>query len=154
MTVRKSDATLPHAVVESLVNAMQPAELNVAQRERMRTRVLSQAREAAPEGTETLRNESAEWIEITPAVEIRELSRDARGGTHVSLVRMRPGGVIKAHRHKKDEDFIVLEGECQIGTHVLSVGDVHRAAAGSRHEQVTTRSGVLVLLCGEYPYPT
>ena len=67
---------------------------------------------------------------------------------------MRPGGVVPAHRHERVEEFIVLEGECHIGTHKLVAGDVHIAAAGSWHEPVTTRSGVLVLLRGEYPHPT
>jgi uncharacterized cupin superfamily protein len=48
---------------------------------------------------------------------------------------------------------VVLEGECHIGTHLLRAGDAHSAAAGSAHEAVTTRTGVLVLLRGEYPYP-
>ena len=42
----------------------------------------------------------------------------------------------------------------QIGAHKLSAGDVHIAAAGSWHEQVSTRNGVLVLLRGEYPLPS
>ena len=61
-------------------------------------------------------------------------------------MRMRPGGVIPAHRHEREEEFIILEGECYIGTHRLVAGDVHIAAAGSWHEPVTTESGVVVLL--------
>jgi quercetin dioxygenase-like cupin family protein len=72
---------------------------------------------------------------------------------HTSLMRMRPGGVIPAHRHEREEEFIILEGECYIGTHRLVAGDVHIAAAGSWHEPVTTESGVVVLLRGEYPHP-
>ena len=153
MTARKPNSPLSDATIESLCTAVQPAELGARQRERMRKRILSEARETAPEGTQTLRSDAAEWIEVAPAVEIRELSRDVQAGTHVSLLRMRPGGVIRAHRHTKDEEFVVLEGECHIGTHVLAAGDVHRASAGSLHEQVTTRDGVLVLLRGEFPYP-
>src|SRR5262245_29772413 len=153
MTARKPTSPLSDATIESLSNALQPAELGGRQRQPMRRRTVAEARETAPEGTETFRSEALEWIEVAPAVEIRELSRDTHGGTHVSLLRMRPGGVIKAHRHTKDEEFVVLEGECHIGAHVLTAGDVHRASAGSLHEQVTTRDGVLVLLRGEYPYP-
>jgi quercetin dioxygenase-like cupin family protein len=61
--------------------------------------------------------------------------------------------VIPAHRHEREEQFIILEGECYIGTHRLVAGDVHIAAAGSWHEPVTTESGVVVLLRGEYPHP-
>jgi quercetin dioxygenase-like cupin family protein len=139
---------------DSLAEGLRPEELGVEQRERLRRRILEQAREQAPEGTRTLRADESAWIQIAPFVEIRELRRDEASGTHTSLMRMRPGGVIPAHRHAREEEFIVLEGECQIGTHKLVAGDVHVAAAGSWHEPVTTRSGVLVLLRGEFPHPT
>ena len=139
---------------DALAAGLQPVELGTEQRERLRRRVLEQAREQAPEGTRTLRADEAIWIQIAPFVEIRELRRDETSGTHTSLLRMRPGGVIPAHRHAHQEEFIVLEGECQIGTHKLAAGDVHIAAAFSWHEPVTTRGGVLVLLRGEYPHPT
>ncbi len=48
----------------------------------------------------------------------------------------------------------MLEGECQIGTHRLVAGDVHVATAGSWHESLTTRTGALVLVRGEYPHPS
>jgi quercetin dioxygenase-like cupin family protein len=87
-------------------------------------------------------------------VEMRELRRDETSGVYTSLVRMRPGGVIPAHHHEREEECIVIEGEVQIGTYHLSAGDVHIAAAGSWHEQVSTRRGVLVLLRGDDPRPT
>lgn len=139
---------------DSLTDGLRPAELGIEQRERLRRRILERAREQAPEGTHTLRVDDSAWIQIAPFVEVRELRRDQAAGTHTSLMRMRPGGVIPAHRHAREEEFIVLEGECRIGTHKLVAGDVHIAAAGSWHEPVTTRSGVLVLLRGEYPHPS
>jgi quercetin dioxygenase-like cupin family protein len=139
---------------QSIAAGLRPAELGTQQRERLRRRVLEQARQQSPEGTRTLRADEGAWIEIAPFVEVRELRRDEASGTHTSLMRMRPGGVVPAHRHVREEEFIVLEGECQIGTHQLVAGDVHIAAAGSWHEPVTTRSGVLVLLRGEYPHPS
>ena len=139
---------------DSITDGLRPAELGIEQRERLRRRILEQARMQAPEGTHTLRVDESAWIQIAPFVEVRELRRDEVSGTHTSLMRMRPGGVILAHRHAREEEFIVLEGECQIGTHKLVAGDVHIAAAGSWHENVTTRTGVLVLLRGEFPHPT
>jgi quercetin dioxygenase-like cupin family protein len=139
---------------DSIAAGLRPAELGSQQRERLRRRVMERAREQSPEGTRTLRADEGAWIEVAPFVEVRELRRDEASGTHTSLMRMRPGGVVPAHRHLREEEFIVLEGECQIGTHLLIAGDVHIAAAGSWHEPVTTRSGVLVLLRGEYPHPS
>jgi quercetin dioxygenase-like cupin family protein len=148
------DPDLLQNLEQSLASAVRPAELSAEQRDRMRRRVLDRAREQTPEGTRTLRADEGEWIEIAPFVEVRELRRDDACGTHTSLMRMRPGGVVPAHRHQREEEFIILEGECQIGTHRLVAGDVHIAAAGSWHEPVTTRTGVLVLLRGEYPHPS
>jgi quercetin dioxygenase-like cupin family protein len=153
--IRKNTAAneLPQDVTETLSAAMRPMELSAAQRDRMRMRVINAARDASPLGTTTIRSANATWIEIAPFVDIRQLQRDDVTGTHTSLMRMRPGGFIPAHRHSKDEDFIILEGECHIGTHLLRAGDVHTARAGSLHERITTQHGVLVLLKGEYPYP-
>jgi quercetin dioxygenase-like cupin family protein len=139
---------------DSLAAAVQPAELGAELRDRMRRRALELAREQAPEGTRTLRQSEAVWIEVAPFVEVRELRRDEAAGTHTSLMRMRPGGFVPGHRHEREEEFIVLEGECHIGTHRLVAGDVHIAPAGTVHEAVTTKTGVLVLLRGEYPHPT
>jgi len=144
---------LPADILELLTAALQPIELSVARRDRLRLRILSQARDSVPPGTMTTRSAAAEWLQIAPLVAARELHRDEAAGTHTSLLRMQPGAIIPAHRHTKDEDFVVLEGECYIGTHLLHAGDIHSAAAGSTHEAVTTRTGVLVLLRGEYPYP-
>lgn len=148
------DNDLPQDLQDSLAAAAQPAELGTGQRRRMRRRIVELARERAPEGTRTLRAGESAWAEIAPLVEVRELHRDERAGVHTSLLRMRPGGTIPAHRHEREEEFIVLEGECYIGTHRLVAGDVHIASAGSWHDTVTTQSGVVVLLRGEYPHPT
>jgi quercetin dioxygenase-like cupin family protein len=148
------DENLLQDLQDSLAAAVQPAELGAELRDRMRRRTLDLAREQPPEGTRTLREAEAVWIEIAPFVEVRELRRDEVAGTHTSLMRMRPGGFVPGHRHEREEEFIVLEGECHIGTHKLVAGDVHIAPAGTVHEPVTTQTGVLVLLRGEYPHPT
>jgi quercetin dioxygenase-like cupin family protein len=148
------DEDLLQDLQDSLAAAVQPAELGAELRDRMRRRTLELAREQPAEGTRTLREAEAVWIEIAPFVEVRELRRDEVAGTHTSLMRMRPGGFVPGHRHEREEEFIVLEGECHIGTHKLVAGDVHIAPAGTVHEPVTTQTGVLVLLRGEYPHPT
>ena len=151
---RANDGDLSESMQRAFAFAMRPAELTAEQRERLRRRILERARDQTSEGTRTLRATEGEWIEIRPFVEVRELCRDDASGMHTSLVRIRPGGVIPAHRHERDEECIVLEGEFEIGSHKLCAGDVHIAAAGSWHEQVTSRNGALVLLRGEYPLPS
>ena len=151
---RSNDGRLPKRLLDALASAVRPTELSAERRERLRRRILERARDQTSEGTRTLRAAEGEWIEIRPFVEVRELCRDDASGMHTSLVRIRPGGVIPAHRHEREEECIVLEGEFQIGAHKLAAGDVHIAAAGSWHEQVSSRNGVLVLLRGEYPLPS
>jgi quercetin dioxygenase-like cupin family protein len=148
------DSDLLKDLQDSLAAAVQPAELGTELRGRMRRRIVELAREQPPEGTQTLREGEGAWVQIAPFVEVRELRRDEAAGMHTSLMRMHPGGVVPAHRHEREEEFIILQGECYIGTHRLVAGDVHIAAAGSWHEPVTTETGVVVLLRGEYPHPT
>lgn len=148
----EDDSGLPDSLHDELMQALAPAELASARRRRMRDKIVAAARDAAPEGTTTRR--ASAWVQIAPFIEVRELRRDPARRTHLSLMRMQPGGYVPAHRHTQEEEFVVLEGECHIGAHRLCAGDVHVAAAGSSHGAVTTRVGVLVLIRGEHPYPT
>lgn len=144
---------LPDDLLTPLAGALRPRELPTTQRDRMRAQVLRLARDASAEGTITVRRDDAQWKTVAPFIEVRELERDDRAGTHTSLVRMHPGARVPAHRHAKDELFFILEGECHIGAHPLRAGDMHFAKSGSDHDVITTQTGVLVLVRGEYPYP-
>ena len=143
----------PDRTFESLALALKPTELRESVRRKLRERVLRQIRTVAPTGTLTVRTGEAEWIEIAPFIQMKLLRRDEAAGNQTALMRMQPGGVVPAHRHAHEEEFVVLEGECHIGDLKLSAGDAHVAAAGSWHDAVTTHTGVLVLLRGEYPMP-
>lgn len=136
-----------------LAAGLQPAQLSREQRERMRARLQSSLQAPLAEGMTTLRGADGEWLSINPLVQIKVLRVDAAAGSQTLLLRAAPGAVLPRHRHSREEEFIVLEGECRIGELRLSAGDAHFAAAGSWHEDTTTESGVLVLVRGEYPAP-
>ena len=138
-------------VFVEIASAARPAELSATKRVSLRERVLGAARETAPEGTRTLRANEGEWLDLDAHVRIRVLSRDAVAGTQTVLMRVAAGGRFPGHRHTQEEEFIVLEGECHIGAHRLGTGDVHIASAGSWHDDITTRTGVLVMVRGEMP---
>lgn len=140
-------------VFEHLAAAVQPAEISEAQRLRMRHRIGERIASQLLAGVATLRAEDGEWRELNPLVHFKVLRVDAAAGNQTILVRARPGGVLPRHRHSQDEEFIVLEGECRIGDLRLSAGDANFAAAGSWHDDITTETGVLVLVRGEYPSP-
>lgn len=145
-------------LVQQLALAMQPTELSEARRAALRQQVMQRTQVAAPAGTTTLRvhddNKIAQWLAISPQIQIRVLRIDKAAGNQTILMRVAPGGIIPRHQHTQEEEFVILDGECHIGTHRLCAGDVHIAAAGSWHDDITTQSGVLVLLRGEYPPPT
>jgi len=150
---RDDDSSKTDDLHETLALALKPAELSESRRRRLRERILCEARTASSKGTVTVRAGEDAWIEVAPFIQMKVLRRDKSAGNQTVLMRMQPGGVVPAHRHLQEEEFAVLEGECRIGQLQLRAGDVHIAAAGSWHETVTTRTGVLVLLRGEYPMP-
>jgi quercetin dioxygenase-like cupin family protein len=135
---------------EQIAASVEPAPLAAETRERLWTRIRDRVASLEPAGTRTARAAGAEWIALDPLVSFRRLRVDAVAGNQTILVRAEPGGRIPRHRHNQDEEFIVLEGECQIGSHHLRAGDAHFATAGSWHEEIITRTGVLVLVRGEY----
>jgi quercetin dioxygenase-like cupin family protein len=141
------------ALQVSLAAGLRPTQLSREQRERMRARLRSSLQAQLPEGMTTLRGADGEWLSINPLVQIKVLRVDTAAGNQTLLLRAAPGAVLPRHRHSREEEFIVLEGECRIGELRLSAGDAHFAAAGSWHEDITTDSGVLVLVRGEYPAP-
>jgi quercetin dioxygenase-like cupin family protein len=140
-------------VFERVALALQPSELGEQQRSDLRQRVLNWAHEQSASGTVTIRSDGVGWIPLSPTVQIKILRCDKVAGNQTVLMRVAAGGMIPRHQHAQEEEFIVLEGECHIGTHRLGPGDAHIAAAGSWHEEITTQGGTLVLVRGEFPAP-
>jgi quercetin dioxygenase-like cupin family protein len=135
---------------EHLAASLAPSDMGGEIRERMWTRIRERVASIQPLGTMTVRAEGSEWIALSPLVKFRRLRVDLEARSQTILVRAEPGGFIPRHRHGQDEEFIVLEGECHIGGHHLRAGDAHFASAGSWHDAITTQTGVLVLVRGEY----
>jgi quercetin dioxygenase-like cupin family protein len=141
------------AVFEKIASALEPTEVSQAHRMSMRRRIREHIAQRLPAGMTTLRAAEGEWLAISPLVQMKLLRVDPAGGTQTVLIRAAAGGILPRHRHSKDEELVVLEGECRIGAQRLVAGDAHFASAGSWHEDITTETGVLVLLRGEYPAP-
>lgn len=146
------DAPTP-GLFEQLAIALKPAEISEAQRVRMRARIGELVAPQPSTGMTTLRAADGTWRALDPLVRVKVLRVDPVAGNQTLLIHAAPGGFMPRHRHSQDEEFIVLEGECRIGALRLVAGDAHFAAAGSWHEDLTTETGVLVLLRGEYPPP-
>jgi quercetin dioxygenase-like cupin family protein len=140
-------------VFERVSLALQPSELSEQQRSDLRKKVLNRPRGQPAPGTVTIRSDGGGWIALSAKVQIKVLRCDKLAGNQTILMRVAAGGMIPRHQHAQEEEFIVLEGECHIGTHRLAAGDAHIAAAGSWHEDITTQSGTLVMVRGEFPAP-
>lgn len=140
-------------LIEELSAALRPAGLDREVRARMWRKVTGLISENPPAGTSTCRAAEDDWIDVNPLIKCRRLHVDPVAGIQTVLIRALPGACIPRHRHSQDEEFIVLEGECRIGTHPLRAGDAHFATAGSWHDDITTSTGILVLVRGEYPAP-
>lgn len=93
-----------------------------------------------------------EWQEIGAGLTAKTLFVDQTRGTVTSLVKMAPGGALPPHRHKGDEQFYVLEGDCNVHGTQLGPGDFHRAAPGSVHESTYTVAGTTFLLIAPADY--
>lgn len=151
MSTGHDDHDADEALFARLAGGLRPVQLSEELRGRLRAQLRSRA--ALPAGMSTLRGAEGEWLSLNPLVQIKVLRVDAEAGNQTVLLRAARGAVLPRHRHSRDEEFIVLEGQCRVGTLLLEAGDAHFAAAGSWHEDITTDTGVLVLVRGEYPAP-
>lgn len=140
-------------LTEELAVALSPAGIEPETKARLWRKVTGLIAGNPPAGTSTSRDSEDEWKDVNPLIKCRRLRVDPVAGIQTVLIRALPGACIPRHCHSQDEEFIVLEGECHIGTHHLRAGDAHFAAAGSWHDDITTSTGILVLVRGEYPAP-
>ena len=131
-----------------------PVEVAASLSDRMRRRIMDRIVSAPPPaGTVTYHAQGDGWLAATKGIQMKMLRVDAAAGTQELLVRFSPEVEVPAHSHLKEEQMIVLEGECHIGDHPLRAGDIHIAPPGSWHPLITSRTGALLLLRCEYPFP-
>lgn len=100
----------------------------------------------------SLHANEGDWTEIGPGLTAKTLFVDQTRGFVTSLVKMAPGGALPPHRHTGDEQFYVLEGDCNVHGTRLGPGDFHRAASGSVHESTYTVDGTMFLLIAPADY--
>lgn len=136
----------------AIAEALRPLPLSADRAKALRARVLGRA-VPPPAGTTTWRVADEGWISPAPGIEMKYIRRDEAEGRAELLVRLGPGAKVPAHVHVKEEQMVILEGECRLGTHVLRAGDTHIAPPGTWHPEITVEDGVVMLLRAEYPLP-
>jgi quercetin dioxygenase-like cupin family protein len=140
------DPELPAFLDDAMADAMSPVELSSATRNALRERILERARATPPAGTRTIRSHEGHWRQIMPRVHQKILRKDRSEGTQTVLYRLEPGGGFPAHFHSHEEECWVLEGELETEGHVIRAGDMHIAAAGCEHPEISTRTGAVILI--------
>lgn len=138
-------------LLSALSAALRPAFPDAGQRERMRARILERIRDAAPAGTTTQRASEAKWIALGELIRVRVLREDRVAGNHTLLIQMQPGAEIPGHAHHQEEECLVLDGEIEIGGHVLTAGDMHVASPGAAHPSIRCRREALLMVRSEIP---
>lgn len=85
------------------------------------------------------------WWKVAPGVMAKLLSFDPVSRRTTTLLRFLPGTSYAPHRHTAVEELLVLEGGCSIAGREMTVGDYHRAEAGTEHYDTSTDDGCLLL---------
>jgi anti-sigma factor ChrR (cupin superfamily) len=133
-----------------------PARVRAALLTRLTTWVSDRAEESARtvesrQFVSVLASEG-EWRELQKGVLLKKLYVDQGTGIATSLVRMQPGTALPVHQHIGVEQFLVIEGDCNVAGQKLGPGDYHRADAGSIHDTTYTVDGTLFLLIAPERY--
>jgi quercetin dioxygenase-like cupin family protein len=86
------------------------------------------------------------WRVLAPGVTAKVLSFDPASRRTTALLRFAPETSYAPHRHTEVEELYVLEGGCSIAGREMTVGDYHRAEAGTEHYDTSTDEGCLLLV--------
>lgn len=86
------------------------------------------------------------WRELAPGVTAKVLSFDTVSRRATTLLRIAAGVSYAPHRHTEMEELFVLEGGCSIAGREMTVGDYHRAEAGTEHHDTSSDDGCLLLI--------
>ena len=93
------------------------------------------------------RADGAGWRSAgSPGASMRVLNADRKQGRLTTLMKIEPGCRFPAHPHHGDEECLVISGDMLDGDLMLGPGDYVRSAAGTHHDELTTRTGCVCLL--------
>jgi hypothetical protein len=108
--------------------------------------VRAMAPRPSAQGLTFMKASEGNWLTIAPGVVAKLLSYDSVSRRVTSLVRIAPGTSYAPHRHAAAEELYVLEGGCLCAGRELTVGDYHRAEAGTEHHDTSSDDGCLLLV--------
>ena len=136
----RDEAIAYHEALAQMAESLDP----VAPPPEVKQRIMSAIR------SRTVRANEGRWIEIAEGVRMKKLASDRARNTVTCLMEMDPGSVFPPHDHRNSEESYLVRGSCQIGNVKFFPGDFHRTEAGTRHEDITSEEGCLILLVMDY----
>lgn len=98
------------------------------------------------QGLTFVRASEGVWRDIGPGVKAKLLSFDPSSRRTTAILRFAPGTRYAPHHHAAVEELYVLEGGCSVAGREMTVGDYHRAEAGTVHHDTSTDDGCLLLV--------
>ena len=81
------------------------------------------------------------WRRYSRDVQIKRLWDD-----QTFLLRCAPGGVLPAHKHPRFEHCVVIEGDMIVDGKTYHSGDYHGVPAHIAHNEIRSRTGLLMLV--------
>jgi anti-sigma factor ChrR (cupin superfamily) len=89
------------------------------------------------------------WQPFGDAAQMKVLHDDGR--TMSWLLRLQAGARLPAHEHDGPEECLVVSGDLWLNGECFGPGDYQVAAAGSRHDDVRSDRGCLLLVRSPSP---
>lgn len=93
-----------------------------------------------------VREAEGAWSPYCPNVSVKPLAFDGEHRMTTVLLRMAPGSKLPPHDHSGPEQCFVMEGEVRMEGLTLRAGDYVRESTGSRHGDVYSETGCLLLV--------
>jgi len=94
-----------------------------------------------------VRRNEEHWVNAgMPGVDIKPLFQEGESGRSTYLLRMQPGVSLPAHFHHDTEQCLVLKGDIGWGDLVYEEGDFIVMGKHTKHPEIRTINGNLLLL--------
>jgi anti-sigma factor ChrR (cupin superfamily) len=140
----------PEDLVAPVGESLASAKLDPVDRALMKSRLLARVRDENNTGnTVTIKKSDDGWEWFSPRVKIKVLRSDPASTSY--LLKLEAGAIVWPHRHRQDEECMVLEGEIVVGEDRVGAGAYHLAPAGMVHQPIRTDVGATLFLRGVMP---
>jgi anti-sigma factor ChrR (cupin superfamily) len=142
---------LPHDLVGAVLSELAPIAMPKKREAKLKTALMknvaqvSSSRDADTSADiSTVRAGRGAWMAWLPGIDAQILYDDGKKMSW--LARFEPGARMAAHDHEGDEESIVIQGACYVGRQLLAQGDYQLARHGSRHAEIFSPDGCVLLM--------